>query len=167
MINWGGGEKGRSTLTERMSRNLEKSKKIPKQVPAGQDNRADILHKARFLPGHTAKNSDIWLQARQEIGLTGLEPVSKYDFEGTGTSDKINSALIAKLHNPGGTDFSIKMMSPKALEAARGGGLRKIQDTLPKILTQCKKFAWLWQLCALQPGSFFHGTGLLRLWIFS
>ncbi len=74
-----GGSKTGKKLTERLAKNLEKAKQIPRQVLAGQDNRADILHEARFLPGHTCKNTEVWLHARQKLGLTGPEPVSKYD----------------------------------------------------------------------------------------
>ncbi len=117
----GGGKKARHKLTERLSRNLERSKKFPKQVPAGQDNRADILHEARFMEGHTGKNTDLWLKARSKIGLTGYEPVSKYDFEGVGVQDRLNSYIVSILHNPGAPQFSIKMLSKQALDAARGG----------------------------------------------
>jgi len=109
-------------LTERLSRNLERSKKFPKQVPAGQDNRADLLHEARFMEGHTGKNTDLWLKARAKIGLAGYEPVSKYDFEGVGVQDRLNSYIVSILHNPGAPQFSIKMLSKQALDAARGGG---------------------------------------------
>jgi hypothetical protein len=121
----GGGKKAQHKLTERLSRNLERSKKYPKQVPAGQDNRADILHEARFMEGHTGKNTDLWLKARQKIGLVGYEPVSKYDFEGVGVQDRLNSYIVSILHNPGAPQFSIKMLSKQALDAARGGGGEK------------------------------------------
>jgi hypothetical protein len=101
-----------------MARNLDCSKKYPKQIPAGEDNRA----RARFLPGYTGQNTEFWLRARKEVGL---DPVSKYDFEGMGASDRINSWIIAMLHNPGTTQFSIKMLSRAALEAARGGAWKK------------------------------------------
>ncbi len=74
-----------------MARNLDCSKKYPKQIPAGEDNREDILHKARFLPGYTGQNTEFWLRARKEVGL---DPVSKYDFEVMGASDRINSWII-------------------------------------------------------------------------
>jgi hypothetical protein len=115
-----GGSKSAKKLTERLAKNLEKAKKVPKQVPAGLDNRADLLHEARFLPGHTCKNTELWLRARELLGLTGQEPVSKYDSEGLGLGGRINSYIWAQLHNPGSKRISIRMLSPPALEAARG-----------------------------------------------
>jgi hypothetical protein len=58
--------------------------------------------------------------ARRLIGLTGVEPVSKYDSEGLGLSGRINSAIWAILHNPGSKELSIEMLAPAAIEAARG-----------------------------------------------
>jgi hypothetical protein len=107
-------------LTEKLAKNLEKSKKFPAKIQAGEDNRADLLHDARFLGGHTCRHTDIWLHARKVIGLTGLEPISLYDSECLGMSNHINSHIWAELHNPGSKEISIKMLSPQALKAARG-----------------------------------------------
>jgi hypothetical protein len=48
-----GSAKSTKKLTEKLSKNLDKIKKFPKKIPAGEDNRTDILHEARFLGGHT------------------------------------------------------------------------------------------------------------------
>ena len=111
--------KGGKKLTDKMAKNLEKIKKNPKKIEKGTDNRADILHDARFLGGHICKNSDIWLKAREKIGIFGLDPISRYDSEGLGMNGNINSHIWAALHNPGSKDFSIKMLSPEALSSAR------------------------------------------------
>jgi hypothetical protein len=63
----------------------------------------------------------VWLQARKVIGLTGPDPVLKYDFDGIGASERLNSYLIATWHNLGSKDFSIKMMNKKAVDLARTG----------------------------------------------
>jgi hypothetical protein len=99
---------------------LDKIKKFPKKIPAGEDNRADILHEARFLGGHTCGHTEIWLQARKQIGLTGLDPISRYDSECIGMSSHINNFVWSQLHNPGSREISIRMLSPHALKEARG-----------------------------------------------
>jgi hypothetical protein len=116
----GGGSNSSDKQTEKLAKNLEQAKKYPKLVPAGQDNRADILHEARFLPGPTCKQTEVWLTARRHIGLSGVDPVSKYDSEGLGLSGRLNSTIWALLHNPGSKEISIEMLAPAALEAARG-----------------------------------------------
>jgi hypothetical protein len=45
----------------------------------------------------------------------------KYDFDGIGASERLNSYLIAQWHNLGSKDFSIKMMNKKAVDLARAG----------------------------------------------
>jgi hypothetical protein len=112
--------KSSKKLTERLAKNLEKLKKNPVKVDAGEDNRADVLHEARFLGGHTCRHTEIWLKARSSIGLSGIEPVSRYDSEALGMSNFINSHIWAQLHNPGSKEISIKMLSPQALKLARG-----------------------------------------------
>jgi hypothetical protein len=124
----GGKGKGHRKLTERMARNLEKIKRIPMKVEAGFDNRSTILHKARFLPGATGLETEVWTEARDVLGLTGIEPVSKYDFTGTGLVGKINSSLVARLHIPGEKDISIKMFSNAAIDAARGSSTRDFES---------------------------------------
>ena len=111
--------KGGKKLTDKMAKNLEKIKKNLKKVEKGLDNRADIIHDARFLGGHICKNSEIWHKAREKIGIFGLDPISRYDSEGIGMNGNINSHIWAALHNPGSKDFSIRMLSPEALSSAR------------------------------------------------
>ena len=111
--------KGGKKLTDKMAKNLEQIKKNPKKIEKGLDNRADIIHDSRFLGGHICKNSEIWLKAREKIGIFGLDPISRYDSEGLGMNGNINSHIWASLHNPGSKDFSIKMLSPEALNIAR------------------------------------------------
>jgi hypothetical protein len=115
-----GSAKSAKKLTEKLSKNLEKIKKFPKKIPAGEDNHADILHEARFLGGHTCGHTEIWLQARKQIGLTGLDPISRYDSECIGMSSHINNFVWSQLHNPGSREISIRMLSPHALKEARG-----------------------------------------------
>jgi hypothetical protein len=111
-----GSAKSAKKLTEKLSKNLDKIKKFPKKVPAGEDNRADILHEARFLGGHTCGHTEIWLQARKQIGLTGLDPISRYDSECIGMSSYINNFVWSQLHNPVSREISIRMLSPHALK---------------------------------------------------
>jgi hypothetical protein len=112
--------KSTKKLTEKLAKNLDKLKKTPTKVEAGEDNRSNILHSARFLGGHTCCNSEIWLNARKTIGLTGLEPVSRYDSESVGLNGNINSHIWACLHNPGSKEISIKMLSPNGIKETRG-----------------------------------------------
>jgi hypothetical protein len=116
-------------ITEKLQRNFEKSKSTTK-VKSGHDNRHDKLHEARFLGGHTCGHSDIWLKAREQIGITGLEPIARYDVESLGISDKLNCNIWNILHNPGSRDLSIRLFAPEALKVARSSEDK--ESSLPK-----------------------------------
>jgi hypothetical protein len=102
-----------------MSRNLNNMKKNPKKVEAGDDNRADKLHSARFLGGHICENTEIWLKAREHIGISGLDPISRYDSEGVGMNGNLNGHIWAAIHNPGSKEISIRSFSPETLKTVR------------------------------------------------
>jgi hypothetical protein len=142
-----------------MAKNLEKIKKNPKQIKKGVDNRADILHDARFLGGHICKNADIWLKAREKIGIFGLDPISRYDSEGLGMNGNINSNIWAALHNPGTKDFSIRMLAPDALSTARA--------TNEKEASHCKKDFTNINDIRLALSTFRTATQLIHPWNFS
>jgi hypothetical protein len=111
--------KSNKKLTEKLQKNFEKSKTTTR-VKSGYDNRYDTLHDARFLGGHTCGHAKIWLQARAKIGITGLDPISRYDVDSLGISDKLNCNIWNVLHNPGSRELSIKLFAPEALKHARG-----------------------------------------------
>jgi len=117
-------------LTEKLQKNFEKTRKSPKKIKAGEDNRTNLLHEARFLEGHLCKNSEMWLQARKTIGISGNDPVSRYDAESIGMNDKINCNIWNVLHNPGAREVSIKLFSPESLKNARGSEDK--ESALPK-----------------------------------
>ena len=94
-------------LTEWLQKNLEKIKRNPIKIEAGKDNKSNKLHSSRFIGGHICQNSDIWLQACESIGITGLDPISRYNADGVGLTGHINSHIWALLHNPGNKDISI------------------------------------------------------------
>ena len=69
---------------DKLFQNRESLTNTPVTIPAGQDNRLDILHPARFLPGATCSASKLWLEARKIIGGSGPQPLSTYDMASIG-----------------------------------------------------------------------------------
>jgi hypothetical protein len=59
------------------------------------------------------------LKAREEIGISGLDPISRYDSEGVGMNGNLNGHIWAAIHNPGSKDVSIRSLAPEALKTAR------------------------------------------------
>ena len=80
-------------------------------VVAGSDNRLDIIHPARFLPGATCSATNIWLMARKAIGSSGHQPLSTYDMASIGLGGSVTAKGWVELHNPSSPVLSIKMFS--------------------------------------------------------
>jgi hypothetical protein len=53
---------------------------------SGQDNRSNILHPARFLPGPGVPAQNLWLEARKIWGQDGVEAIGNFDFKTLGCS---------------------------------------------------------------------------------
>lgn len=126
----GGSGKFSKKLSEKLSKNLDRTKSFPEKIEAGEDNSSNILHKARFLRGHTCRNSEIWLKARETVGYSGLDPITRYDSDSLGLQGRLNSHLWEILHSPGKKDVSIRMFSPASLKAARSADDK--DDSCPK-----------------------------------
>ena len=80
-------------------------------VAAGQDNRIDLIHPARFLPGPACSFSKLWLKAREWMGGKGHPPVSTYDLASIGLGGSVSARGWVELHDPSSTTISIKMFS--------------------------------------------------------
>ena len=80
-------------------------------VLAGKDNRLDILHAARVLPGATCSAAKSWLHAREVLGSKGHPPLSTYDMAAIGLGGCVSSKGWVEIHNPSSATISIKMFS--------------------------------------------------------
>jgi hypothetical protein len=91
-------------------------------VVAGQDNRRDVLHPARFLPGASCSAKAIWLAAREMLGNTGHQALSSYDMGWSIIANPGNSQLKLKF-------FSMSSCSAKVL-STKGGQDKDAVSTL-------------------------------------
>ena len=96
---------------DKLFQNRESLTNTAVTIPAGQDNRLDILHPARFLPGATCSASKMWLEARRIIGGSGPQPLSTYDMASIGLGGSVSAKGWVELHNPASPFLSIKMFS--------------------------------------------------------
>ena len=78
------------------------------RVKEGQDNRLDILHAARALPGATCSAAKLWLHARSVMGSSGHPPLSTYDMSAIGLGGCVTPRGWVELHNPSSPNLSIK-----------------------------------------------------------
>ena len=81
------------------------------QVPSGQDNRLDILHAARCLPGATCSAAKLWLHARSVMGDRGHPALSTYDMGSIGLGGCVSAKGWVEIHDPASASISIKMFA--------------------------------------------------------
>ena len=84
---------------DKLFQNREALSSSPVTIPGGQDNRLDILHPARFLPGATCSASKMWLEARKTIGGSGPQPLSTYDMASIGLEGSVSPKGWVEIHN--------------------------------------------------------------------
>ena len=90
-------------------------------VKGGPDNRSDILHDSRFLPGAAAPGKQLWLQARRVWGQHGVDAVCNYDLTLVGMAGCVTSKGLDALHNPGNGEISVKMFTVSNVTSSRTG----------------------------------------------
>ena len=81
------------------------------QVSSGQDNRLDILHAARCLPGATCSAAKLWLHARSVMGDRGHPALSTYDMGSIGLGGCVSAKGWVEIHDPASASISIKMFA--------------------------------------------------------
>lgn len=92
------------------------------RVSEGTDNRLDILHHARVLPGATCSAAKMWLHARSVMGNNGHPCVGTYDMAAIGLGGCVTPRGWVEIHSPSSPNLSIKMFAMgSAVGKARGG----------------------------------------------
>ena len=105
---------------DRLFMNREKLASI--KVVEGVNNRLDVLHPARVLPGATCSGAKLWLHARATMGNKGHAPVSTYDMACIGLGGCVSPRGWIELHSPSSPTLSIKMFSMGSSVAKPGQG---------------------------------------------
>jgi len=77
----------------------------------GYDNRATLLHPARFLPGAGMSVQQQWLEARRLWGQEGKDAIANYDLETLGCSGCVTARGWEILHNPGSPELTLKLFT--------------------------------------------------------
>ena len=96
---------------DRLYNNREALASATQVVEGGLDNRVDILHPARVLPGATCTAAKMWLHARSILGSSGHVPVSTYDMASIGMGGCVTPRGWIEIHNPASPHLSVKMFS--------------------------------------------------------
>ena len=103
-----------------MASNLEKVKKTPTDVPAGLDDRCENLHPARFLGGAICSSGELFVRARELLGVEGATALNNYDMNAFGLSGTVTMRGWKELQNPSSSHCTLKLFSPCNLQASTG-----------------------------------------------
>jgi hypothetical protein len=107
---------GQKLLSQKMTANYEQLANFPEKVEGGSDNCLGKVHSARFLRGFVGDAQELWLQARENWGIEGIEPIANYEVVSMGLGDLLTPATWAEIHKPNSRNLSIKMLAPKSVE---------------------------------------------------
>ena len=105
----------------RLHHNFKKATDNPIYLE-GYDNRANMLHPARFLPGAGVPVQNLWLNARRLWGQDGVDAIGNYDLEALGCSGCVTSRGWELLHKPGSPELSLKMFTVTNMGHMASGG---------------------------------------------
>jgi hypothetical protein len=113
-------DKREKDLEARLGQNLERAIARPITINH-QDNRATILHPARFLPGAAISLEASWLEARKLWGRDPAEAVAEFDLLALGLPGCIPAKAWELLHQPGSRELSIKLFTVANVARASQG----------------------------------------------
>jgi hypothetical protein len=114
-------DKKEKNIEARLAQNLEEAISRPVRLAAAEDNRCDLLHPARFLPGAAVTMERSWMEARK---LWGREPklaVCEFDLLAIGLPGCIPARAWEILHFPGSRELTLKMFTVANVARASDG----------------------------------------------
>lgn len=104
--------------SSRMAQNYEQIVNFPVTVESGSDDCVGQVHSSRFLRGYVGDSQELWIQARKNIGVDGLDPITNYELVSSGVGDLLTPKVWEEVHKPGSRLLAIAMLSTKSVEAA-------------------------------------------------
>jgi len=93
----------------RLALNAQKVSASPMDVGAGKDDRRDILHPGRFLPGAVCTVKEQWLMGRRIYGEKGQVALASYDLDSLGCGGCITAKGWEAIHNPGSQELKLRL----------------------------------------------------------
>ena len=167
--NEGKKDKQNRVLTEKLAENYERIRKFPVKVEAGDDLCTERAHDARFLRGYVGNSQELWVQARQKLGIAGLDPISSYETISIGINGFISGCVWHEVHSPSSKLLSIRMLTEHAMKSAwanpeKGGEVKEF-DSMHDLkmavvaLEACIKKVYWWNNSFTTLAIFLHTIG--------
>jgi hypothetical protein len=136
---------GNSDPEAKMAKALDDLRSAPIFYEAASDDRSSCLHPARFLAGPVCSLHQMWLLAREIIGLGPLVALSGYDLESLGLDGCVTTKGWQLIHDPANPGLKLKFFSSanvgssslntKRLTLADGESAIDVSDNLREILS--------------------------------
>jgi len=106
-----GGQGGHTDPEAKMAKALDELRLAPLDIDRALDDRCQYLHPARFLPGAVCSVRQLWLAAREVIGLGPLTALSGYDLESLGLDGCVTTKGWVLIHDPANPNQKLKHFS--------------------------------------------------------
>ena len=103
-------EKSKAT-EDKLAHNRDELAATTLRVMAGVDNRWDQIHPARFLPGAGCSAGQMWLNAREIMGISPQTPISSYDMAAIGLRGCVTAKGWINIANPGTSNIKLVQFS--------------------------------------------------------
>ncbi len=101
-------EVSKQDARQKLVANAEAIKSNPVRVEAGEDNRFQRLHPARFLGGPGCSSQIEWHKARAEMANEGVKAISTYDMDTVGSGGSTTAKGWMEIHNPASPNLKLK-----------------------------------------------------------
>jgi hypothetical protein len=107
---------GAKQLSQAMAAHFEQIQNFPVKVAEGFDQCTGKVHEARFLRGFVGDARELWVQAREVLGMGGMDPISNYEVVSMGLGDNLTPAVWAELHSLNSRKLTIRMLSQASVQ---------------------------------------------------
>ena len=131
------------SINAKLSMNSNKLVKAPLRIEAGNDNRKNVLHPARFLGGACCAKQELWLLARKFLGNKEVVPLGRYDMDSVGCGGCVTPRAWLVIHNPSSQELKLRHfylpnvgssgLSAKKVALEDGGDALSIGESMKEI----------------------------------
>ena len=117
-------EVSKQDARQKLATNAEAIKSNPVRIEAGEDNRFQRLHSARFLGGPGCSSQIEWHKARAEMANEGVKAISTYDMDSVGSGGSTTAKGWMEIHNPASPNLKLKQFHMANVGSSSSGTRR-------------------------------------------
>jgi hypothetical protein len=120
---------GKLQTNTKLTMNAQQLVANPVNIPGGLDDRKSVLHPARFLGGASCSAQELWLKAREHLGLNGVTPLGNYDLDSIGCGGCVTPRGWCVIHDPSSSELKLKLFHlPNVSSSSLAGRKISLED---------------------------------------